>query len=576
MKDLLLIFLKAAVCIFFFIPFFLFCNVRRPFKLLFAFPAGNPSITIGSPDRNTNEFGAVASFSILMNSKPTEDVKICISSSDEIQGGTVLNSVNVSAPDGTCESAASYLSFNAANWDVSRQVSVQGSRGSVDVRGNTDYEIKFKVQGRDSGYSQLSLNPVRLKNLDIDDPANLFVRTKLTGLNSGALVLKLNGTDSLTLNTNGTDSFPNPISMGTFYSIDIVTQPAGQTCAFTDSPYGTISSHILINLECISGYLFNGSIFSASVPPTLSQSFSGIQTISGSFPPTALSGNTDGPAASARFDNPIAVSTDGVNLYAADIFNNSIRRIKISDGTVSTVASVTGPHGIATDGSNIFASSFNDHRIYKIGLSTGAVSVLSGTGVSGDLTGSSSDAQFNTPVYLTFDGTYLYVSDRGNGKIKQIRLSDGTVSTFASGLIFPNGLATDNTYVYAADSGAHQIKRYRISDGTMTVIAGTGTAGGLDDASGTSATLNEPYGITVDGSYIYILEGSGKRFRRISVNAPYSVHTIIPQNDGYQDGTIGSAQFCGAGLNCDSSLTTDGIHLFFADRFNSSIRKLYY
>ncbi len=573
--------LKRAFSLFCILPAVTFCGFKKPPKYILSlqtssYPSGTPGITAGNPDRNTNEFGATAVFSAVLNSEPISNIQICISSSDELQGGTILNTGSVSAPDGTCGSGISYISFSPSSWNIPLQISVKGSRGSVGSKGNTDYKIILKAQGSDSRFSSLAAASVKLKNLDIDDTNSFFIRTNLTGLNSGTLVLKLNGTDSLSLNANGTDSFPNPISSGSSYYIEIKNQPSGHTCAFTDSPYGIINSHIIVNIECVSGYLFNGSIFSTSSPPTLSQSFAGIETISGSFPPVSSAGNADGPGSSARFDNPIAIATDGVNLYAADIFNNLIRRIKISDGTVSTAASVSGPHGIATDGSNLFAASYNGHVIYKIVLSTGAVSVLSGTGVSGDAVGASSSAQFNTPVYLTTDGTYLYVSDRGNAKIKQIKISDGTVSTFASGLIFPNGLATDNTYVYAADSGAHQIKRYKISDGSMTVIAGTGAAGGSDNASGPSATLNEPYGITVDGSFIYTLEGAGKRLRKISVNSPYSVTTIVPQNDGYLDGIIGSAQFCGAGLYCDSSLTTDGVSLFFADRFNNSIRKLYY
>jgi hypothetical protein len=117
--------------------------------------------------------------------------------------------------------------------------------------------------------------------------------------------------------------------------------------------------------------------------------------------------------------------------------------------------------------------------------------------------------------------------------------------------------------------------RIRISDNTFTLIAGSGVQGNSNNANGLLAEFNTPYGITIDGSFVYVLEGQGKRFRRILKNSPFSVTTFINQNDGYADGTIGTASFCGAGLNCDSSLTTDGLFLYFADRFNHSIR-IYY
>lgn len=44
---------------------------------------------------------------------------------------------------------------------------------------------------------------------------------------------------------------------------------------------------------------------------------------------------------------------------------------------------------------------------------------------------------------------------------------------------------------------------------------------------------------------------------------------------GYTDGTLGStAQICTSGNPCDSSLTTDGVFLYIADRYNHSIRKI--
>jgi sugar lactone lactonase YvrE len=503
-------------------------------------------------------------------------MKICIGSTDTFNGGTIVVGNDVNAADGTCASSLPYIIFTSSNWAI-KTVKVKGSRGTVGVTSDTNYSIQFSIISSDTTLSAIQIADVSMKNIDIDGSASFFVRTQLTGLTSGTLSIKLNNTQSLSLSLIGNDTFQTPLINGSIYSISIQSQPTGSTCAFISVPYGTISStHVTIQIECVGGYIFNGTLFSTSTPPTLSQGFLGIQTIAGSFPTTITSGNIDGISTSARFNNPIAITMDSVNIYVADIFNSSVRKVRISDGFTSTLASITGPHGVATDGSNVYVTSYNTHKVFKVSILSGTVTTLAGTGVSGDVIGPAATAQFNTPTYLTTDGTCVYVSDRVNGKIKQIDIATGNVTTVSSGFVFPDGIATDGTNIYVADTNAHKVYRVLISTGVKTLIAGTGVAGGADNATGTSATLNAPYGITVDGSFIYVLEGTGKRFRRISATSPYAVVTIVAQSNGYADGVFGTAQFCAGGANCDSSITTDGVTLYMADRYTHSIRKLYY
>ena len=59
-------------------------------------------------------------------------------------------------------------------------------------------------------------------------------------------------------------------------------------------------------------------------------------TLAGSFPPTVANGTLDGAGTLARFDNPIAITSDGTNIYVADLSNNAIRKIAIGTNTVST------------------------------------------------------------------------------------------------------------------------------------------------------------------------------------------------------------------------------------------------
>ncbi len=312
----------------------------------------------------------------------------------------------------------------------------------------------------------------------------------------------------------------------------------------------------------------------------MSQSFANLATIAGSYP-TFTSGFTNNTGTNARFNNPIAIATDGQFIYVADLSNSAIRKLNLGDNSVTTLASSPGPHGIATDGVNVYVSSFNNHIINKINISTGGVSLLSGQSVSsGNVDGGIGTSRLNVPTYLTTDGTNLFVTDRSNNQIKKIVLATGITSSLTlTGLNTANGITTDGTNLYIANSGNHTILRYNLNTLVQTTIAGTGASGNSDNATGSLATFNSPYGLTMDGSFLYVLEGTGRRLRKVSLSSPFAVTTFLtPASDGLLDGTVGlpgTARFCNT-LNCDTSITTDGNSLFFSDRHNHTIRKITY
>ena len=69
-------------------------------------------------------------------------------------------------------------------------------------------------------------------------------------------------------------------------------------------------------------------------------------------------GSTDGAGAAASFFVPTDIATDGTNLYVADTFNNTIRKIVIATGAVTTLAGTAGIHG-STDATGSAASFYS-------------------------------------------------------------------------------------------------------------------------------------------------------------------------------------------------------------------------
>lgn len=160
-------------------------------------------------------------------------------------------------------------------------------------------------------------------------------------------------------------------------------------------------------------------------------------------------GLTDAVQGAARFNLPARITTDGTYLYVTDFNNKTIRKIVIKTGTVTTIAGSAGiigstvsaatgatarfnqPNGITTDGTNLYVTDSFNNTISKIVISnettfSGPVTMIAGTaGIAGSV--NTVDAtpvkvvSFDTPIGITTDGTSLFVADSQNNTIRQIR-----------------------------------------------------------------------------------------------------------------------------------------------------------
>ena len=172
-------------------------------------------------------------------------------------------------------------------------------------------------------------------------------------------------------------------------------------------------------------------------------------------------GFTDGASNVARFDFPVGIGMDSPNnLYVADTQNSTIRKIT-PRGLVSTLAGAarfTGyvdsftniarfdsPMGIAVDAlNNIYIADKFNNSIRKI-TSAGLVTTLAGstTRLSGTTDGVATNARFFGPTALTLDQAgNIYVADTGNHAIRMITAA-GVVVTLAGAPRIPG--ATDGT-----------------------------------------------------------------------------------------------------------------------------------
>lgn len=202
-------------------------------------------------------------------------------------------------------------------------------------------------------------------------------------------------------------------------------------------------------------------------------------------------GSTDGTGTAARFNSPYSITTDGTNLYVADSGNSTIRKIIIATGQVTTLAGSadsngysdgTGtdarfnyPLGIIRNGSNLYVADSGNNTIRKIVIATGQVTTLAGTaGSYGSSDGTGTDALFNGPSGIIRNESNLYVADSANDTIRVIVIATGQVMTLAgtagsygssdgtgtdARFKNPSGITTDGTNLYVADSGNSTIRK---------------------------------------------------------------------------------------------------------------------
>jgi gliding motility-associated-like protein len=227
-----------------------------------------------------------------------------------------------------------------------------------------------------------------------------------------------------------------------------------------------------------------------------------------------------------------------------------------------------------------------NYKIRKID-SLGNVTTIAGAGVFGTTNGPTSIALFgfSCGITVTNDGSTIYVSDYNTHVIRKIY--NGVVSNLA-GTVFisgsTNGTGTGATFnhpygltldhqgnVLVADEWNHQIRKVTPL-GQVTTIAGVGTAGTTDGPS-LSAQFNFPTGVCVDSiGNIYISDAVNQTIRKRDVTTgTISTYVGAAGIMGSSDGVGSAARFNNpAGI----SYNRNDHSLYITDTDNHTIRKV--
>jgi trimeric autotransporter adhesin len=221
-----------------------------------------------------------------------------------------------------------------------------------------------------------------------------------------------------------------------------------------------------------------------------------------------------GPATAALFFHPRDVRFDAAgNLYICDWSNHKIRKINTSgiittiagtgtsgytgDGGAATAAAISFPYrAVFNPSGDLFFIDGGNNCVRKIAMSTGNISTVAGSataGFAGD-GGPATAAQFSYLTALVFDiAGNMYIADRGNGRIRKVKVSDGTIQT-----VVGNGCV--------AESG--------------------------DGGPATAAALNKPFDLIFDAlNQLYIADINGNTIRKVTADPALGTQPVATAND---------------------------------------------
>ena len=222
------------------------------------------------------------------------------------------------------------------------------------------------------------------------------------------------------------------------------------------------------------------------------------------------------------------------------------------------------------------------------------IETVAGSGIDGV---PATSTRLDNPSGVAVDSAgNLYIADRDHNRIRKVDASTGIISTVAGSatqgfggdggaatsamLDRPEGVAVDGTgNLYIADTANHRIRKVDASTGIISTIAGTGAAYDPydlyfvgDGGAATSAIISHPVAVALDGAGNLYIAGWGRsRIRKVDASTGI-ISTIAGSEHGFGgDGGPATA----AKLSAPYGVALDGAgNLYIADWGNHRIRKV--
>ncbi|MGH8040642.1 MAG: thioredoxin-like domain-containing protein [Rudaea sp.] len=238
-------------------------------------------------------------------------------------------------------------------------------------------------------------------------------------------------------------------------------------------------------------------------------------------------GYWDGRGSDAGFTDPHGLAAGKDALYVADTGNHAVRRIRLLNGEVETVAgtgtrghdlpneyteptklAMSAPADVALLGDNLYIAVSGQNQIWQLDTLRSKLVVLAGSGQLGLTDGVGVTASFAQPCCLSLVGQQLVVTDAAASAIRLLRLLDNRVSTLIGSGLYDFGdvagkredtrlqhplaaCADPRGLVFVADSYNARIKALNLRSGEVRTL-------------NLPYTLSEPAGLALGAGALWI------------------------------------------------------------------------
>ena len=330
-----------------------------------------------------------------------------------------------------------------------------------------------------------------------------------------------------------------------------------------------------------------------------------LQTLT--YTATGPGGGLYHPVGVSAVGGKVYVSNSGANIIAAisggttTAFAGSLSAYgEHGDGGQASAASLYHPGGSAVDAEgDVFIADSGDNVIREV-TPDGTIKRIAGTGSAGPFHFPASLSSLDHPQNVVVNAAGdVYIADTYNNRVLKVTPAgrvtavagdgtagysgDGRLATFAE-LNEPTGVAVDaKGNLYIADSANSVIRRVDAVTGIVTTVAGDYAAdkagGGLGGFSGdggpaTSARLNAPQGVAVDGAGdLFIADTFNNAIREVT---PAGAITTVVNSSAQPGGESNGAAATASKLNTPYGVAIDSStgDLYIADTNNSKIAEV--
>ena len=520
--------------------------------------------TVSNISGHTSETGGTATFTIRLNSQPTDNVTVSFTSSDSGEG--------VASP-------ASFT-FTSANWDNTQTITVTGQDDDIDDDNQTYTIVNTVASTSDALYASLDPDDVTVINDDDADAAGITVSAISGHTNEGGqtatftIVLNSEPTSNVTigLSSSATDEVTVAVSSVTFTSANWSTaQTITVTGVDDDIVDGAQTATIITALAVSSDTKYNninpndvtvinddqGDVAGVTVSPT-----SGLQTAENGATATFTIVLTSEPTADVTINLSSSDTGEGTVSPASVTFTSA-------NWNNTQTITVTGVNDAVADGDQsytIITSAANSSDGVYNGMAVDDVSV---TNVDGDIANinvstisrhTNEDGQTATfTIVLTSQPTANVTIGLSSSDATEGTVSPASV-TFTSG----NWNTTQTVTVTGVDDN--------IDDGdvTYTIITAAATStdgnyGGMnaDDVTVVNDDNGDAAGITVTPtSGLTTTEAGGNEtFTIVLTSEPTADVTIGLSSSDATEGAVSPASvtFTSANWNTAQTVTVTGV-----------------